>query len=292
MTTILETKNLVKSYGKMDAVKNINLKLEQNTIYGLLGKNGAGKTTLLNMISGHIFSDHGEIKIFDTILNPGDSPINFCYIKEKSIYFNRSTVMEILKFASSFHKHWDWDYTNHLIKTFQINPNKKFKKLSKGMESIIGIIIGLASREPLTIFDEPLLGLDVVMREKFYNVLLEDYAENPRTILLSTHLIDEISKIVEKVYILDQGNIKLYDDIDNIRNQSNYVSGKGDILVPFLEEKNVIHRENHGQLTIAAVYDSFNETEITEANQLDISIEAMPLQKFLAYYCAGGDQNE
>ncbi|MEC0176793.1 hypothetical protein P4H83_18115 [Paenibacillus favisporus] len=128
--------------------------------------------------------------------------------------------METLEIASAYYERWDWDLAKDLIKAFQLDPGKKMRQLSRGMESLIGNIVGLASRAQLTVYDEPMLGLDVLMREKFYRILLEDYAENPRTIFLSTHLIDEIDSVAEKIFIMDGGQILLQEEIDTIRSQA------------------------------------------------------------------------
>lgn len=292
MNVMMECTNLSKSYGRTDAVRQLDLRLEENTVYGLLGRNGAGKTTLLNMMTGGIFPDSGTIKVGGATLNPGETPKDTCYIREKNFHFGGAKVIEILQIASAFHPNWDWDFANELVRTFKLNPNKKMRQLSRGMESLVGNIVGLASRAPLTIYDEPVLGLDVLMREKFYSVLMEDYALNPRTILLSTHLIDEISKVVERVYILEAGNILLHDDVDNIRTQSFMLTGNNEALDQFTRGKRVIYKESYGKGSLAAVYDRIGEDERMQASRMGISVDGLPLQKFFAYFIEGSGSVE
>ncbi|MEW9699554.1 ATP-binding cassette domain-containing protein [Paenibacillus sp. SI8] len=138
MSTILACSNLTKSYGKNDAVSNLEMKLNENTIYGLLGRNGAGKTTLLNMITGGIFPSYGQIEIAGSRLQKGETPQDVCYIREKNLFFSGAKVMEILQLASVFHKYWDWSFAHELLRTFNLNPNKKIRQLSRGMESLVG----------------------------------------------------------------------------------------------------------------------------------------------------------
>ncbi|CAH1208780.1 Vitamin B12 import ATP-binding protein BtuD [Paenibacillus plantiphilus] len=290
MNAVVECTNLNRSYGRSKAVRSLNLKLEENTIYGLLGRNGAGKTTLLNMITGGDFPDYGEIAIAGKPLRRGESPADTCYIREKNFLFKGFKVIEILKLASKFQRNWDWDFAHELIHTFKLNPNKKIRQLSRGMESLVGNIIGLASRAPLTIYDEPVLGLDVIMREKFYRLLVEDYAEHPRTILLSTHLIDEIAKVVERIYIIEEGAILLHDDVDNIRAQSHMLTGASEAIAKFTLGKRVLYQDSYGNHTLAAVYDVIEESDRAIADSLGISIEGLPLQKFFAYLIEGGEQ--
>ena len=292
MNAIAECTNVTKSYGKTEAVSQLDLKLEENVVYGLLGRNGAGKTTLLNMMTGGVFPDSGGIEISGRSLKPGDIPKDTCYIREKNFYFGGARVMEILQLASTFHPNWDWDFAHELIKTFKLNPNKKMRQLSRGMESLVGNIVGLASRAPLTIYDEPVLGLDVLMREKFYSVLMEDYTENPRTILISTHLIDEIAKVVERVYILEAGSILLHDDVDNIRARTHMLTGSNEAIEQFAGGKRVIYKESYGKGSLAAVYDVIGEEERLHATKLGVSIDGLPLQKFFAYFIEGGERHE
>ncbi|MFS1514469.1 ATP-binding cassette domain-containing protein [Chengkuizengella sp. SCS-71B] len=292
MQVVLETKNLLKNYGSTEALKNINIKLEENKIYGLLGRNGAGKTTFLNLISGSIFQDEGDIHFYGNQLKKGETPKPLCYVKEKNLFFGGAKVIDLLDYAAPYYENWDWDFAKKLLNLFELDPNKKFKKLSRGMESLVGITIGLASRAPITAFDEPVLGLDPLMREKFYNVLVEDYAEHPRTIFMSTHLIDEVSKIVEKIFIMESGSIKLADDMENIKNKSYFISGKNIEVESFLQDKNMIHRETHGSITIAAIYDTLSNEEKEKAATMELSVDNMPLQKFFSYYSLGGEDNE
>lgn len=293
MNAILECSNLSKSYGRSDAVSNLEMKLEENTIYGLLGRNGAGKTTLLNMITGGTFPNYGQIEVAGKKLKGGEIPQGICYIREKNLYFGGAKVIEILKFASAFHKNWDWDFAHELLRTFKLNPNKKMRQLSRGMESLVGNIVGLASRAPLTIYDEPVLGLDVLMRERFYRVLVEDYANHTRTILFSTHLIDEIAKVVERVYIMDAGAIILHDDVENIRNQSYLIRGNEEVVGRFTAGKRVMYTESYGgKGMIAVLHETIREEDRLVANQQGIVIEPISLQKFFSYLIEGGQKDE
>ena len=147
MTTILKCVGLVKEFGRTKAVRGIDLRLEKNVIYGLLGRNGAGKTTLLNMIGGDIRPDAGTIDVESRCLKPGEKPKDFCYVKEKQDFFAGARVMETLEIASAYYAYWDWDFTKDLIKTFRLDTDKKMRQLSRGMESLVANIIGLASRE-------------------------------------------------------------------------------------------------------------------------------------------------
>jgi ABC-2 type transport system ATP-binding protein len=262
--------------------------LEENVIYGLLGRNGAGKTTLLNMIAGGIFPNFGTIEVRGKKLGKGELPKDFCFVREKNKHFGGARVLEILQFAANFHPNWDWTLAHELIATFRLDPNKKIKQLSRGTESLVGNIIGLASRASLTFFDEPVLGLDVVMRERFYKALLEDYTNHPRTILLSTHLIDEIVPVAEKVYIIEAGSLLLHAEVDQIRMAAHLIRGNSEAVASFTAGKRVLHTETYGHGTLAAIYETLDEEDMQQANKMNVSIENLTLQKFFSYLIEGG----
>lgn len=292
MSSVLQVKHANKSYGRTDAVDSLSLELEEHTIYGLLGRNGAGKTTLLNMVTGGIFPDSGEINVHGTLLKKGDVPAQICYIREKNFYPGNARVRDVLQMAAAFHPDWDAKFASKLLGTFKLNPRKKMRQLSRGMESMVGNLIGLASRSPLTIFDEPVLGLDVLMRERFYRTLLEDYAEHPRTVLLSTHLIDEIATVVEKVFIMESGSILMEEEVEQIRERAHLVSGLGAALDTFVQGKRVIHGERYGNAGMAIVYGKLTKDDHKAAESQGLAVEGVPLQKFFAYLIEEGQTDE
>ncbi|WP_172194846.1 ABC transporter ATP-binding protein [Saccharibacillus qingshengii] len=292
MNSVLQVKHLSKSYGRTEAVDSLSLELAEHTIYGLLGRNGAGKTTLLNVITGGMFPDGGEVVVHGRPLRQGEVPTQVCYIREKNFYPSGARIRDVLQMASVFHPDWDSELASTLLGTFKLNPSKKMRQLSRGMESMVGNIIGLASRAPLTIFDEPVLGLDVLMREKFYRTLLEDYAEHPRTILLSTHLIDEIATVVEQVFIMENGGILMREEVEHIRERAHTVSGSTAALDAFTAGRRVIHGERYGNVGVAIVYGDLPDDKRREAQSRGLTIEGVPLQKFFAYLIEEGQADE
>ncbi|CQR55965.1 ATP-binding cassette domain-containing protein [Paenibacillus riograndensis] len=288
MSIALACGNLTKSYGPTLALRNLDLQLEENVIYGLLGRNGAGKTTLLNTIAGGITADSGTIEVSGKKLGRGEPPKDFCYVRDQYRHFGSARVMETLQLAASFHPRWDWTYARELLNLFLIDPDKKIRQLSSGTRSLIGNIIGLASRAQLTLYDEPVLGLDVLMRERFYKTVLEDYANHPRTILLSTHLIDEIAPIAEKIFILESGSLLLQDDMEQIRMSAYLVRGNSETVFSFMAGKRVLYHEAYGRGTLAAIYEKLDDRDMRQAREQDISIETLSLQKLFLYLIEGG----
>lgn len=284
MTTAIKCIDVSKSYGKLKVIKNLNVELEENKIYGLLGRNGVGKTTLLNLICSQILRDRGEIQIYGEDVYENYKVLEeMCIVKEKGIELQDRRIAEIFNLSKILYKNWDEEYKNYLVKEFKLDTKKRYKNLSRGTKSIVGIILGLASRAKITIFDEPSLGLDAAFREKFYNLLLEDYENNKRTIILSTHLIDEVSNIFEEVIILDNGELLIKDNLNDLLEKAHFLSGKETMIIPLIKDKKIIHKESFGATSIFGVMGEFTEEELNNLKNNNIEISSIPLQKLFIY---------
>ncbi|WP_314588990.1 ABC transporter ATP-binding protein [Paenibacillus terrigena] len=288
MSRIVEVKGLTKVYGNFEAVKDVTFALEANKIYGLLGRNGAGKTTIMHMITAQQFKTSGELKVF------GEEPYEnnrvlsqICFIKESQKYPDNYRVIDVLEVAAMFFPNWDQAFAHELIEAFRLPLKRRVKKLSRGMLSAVGIIVGLASRAPLTIFDEPYLGLDAVARELFYNQLIQDYAAYPRTVVLSTHLIDEVSQLLEHVMVIDQGKLILNEDTDVLRGQAISVAGTTSQVEEFIHGRKVIHREPFSGLLTATVMGAGSTEDRKRAESLGLTISPVSLQQLIVYLTGG-----
>jgi len=254
MTTVVEAHGLTKHFGKVHAVEDATFRIEENRIYGLLGRNGAGKTTLMSLLTGQEFATAGRVEVF------GHSPVEnagvlerTAFIKESQKYPEDFRVKHVLRSAPWFFANWDADFAASLVEKFRLPLDRRIKKLSRGQLSAVGVIVGLASRAPLTFFDEPYLGLDAVARQLFYDQLLADYSEHPRTIVLSTHLIDEVSNLLEHVLVIDDGRIIIDSDADTLRGSATTVAGTSSSVDAFTKNREVLHREGIGGLASATL---------------------------------------
>lgn len=260
MTVIAEVSNLTKRYRDVTAVNDVTFTLEENVIHGLLGRNGAGKTTLMQLLTGQEFPSAGQIRLWgQTPLENAAVLSNVCFIKESQKYPEDFKAKHVFRSAPWFFERWDADFAEQLIDDFRLPLNRKIKKLSRGQLSAVGVIVGLASRAPLTFFDEPYLGLDAVARQRFYDSLLADYVEHPRTIVLSTHLIDEVSNLLERVVVIDDGAIIMDDAADNLRSVATTLVGQRSAIDAFAQGRDVLERSQVGgiaSVTIAGLTDS------------------------------------
>lgn len=281
---VLETKSLTKSYGAVMAIKEFTVKLDSNKIYGLLGRNGAGKTTFLNLITSRIFADSGEIKLFgqDAVENQEVLP-KICYMPEKNLFITSMRVSEIIKSASEFYENFDREYADQLCIKFNLDKRKKYKALSRGYESILRVVIGLASRAPVTIFDEPVLGLDAAVRDLFYRELIEDYVKFPRTFIISTHLIEESADVFEDAIIIKEGVLVEQLTVEELKERARYISGKAAIVDEAAAGLKVLHSEMVGNIKVCAIYDKFTEEKLKKLSGSEIDVSPIPVQKLFIY---------
>jgi ABC-2 type transport system ATP-binding protein len=254
MTSVIEVSGLSKRFGRFSAVDDVSFSVGKNQIYGLLGRNGAGKTTLMQLLTGQQFATEGRISVF------GENPVEnagvlgrTCFIKESQTYPEDFKPKHVFASAPWFFPNWDAAFAERLIADFRVPVERRIKKLSRGQLSAVGVIVGLASRAPLTFFDEPYLGLDAVAREIFYDRLLEDYAEHPRTVILSTHLIDEVSSLLEHVLVIDDGRIIVDAEAEELRGSATTVVGTRAAIDSFVEGRELLSRDGVGGLASATI---------------------------------------
>ncbi|MDF2653098.1 MAG: multidrug transporter ATPase [Paenibacillus sp.] len=293
MGKIVELNGLTKAYGDVKAVNHVSFSMNEEKIYGLLGRNGAGKTTIMQMITAQLFSTSGELKVF------GENPYEnnrvlsqICFIKESQKYPDVYRIIDVLNISASFFPNWDHEFALSLAEEFRLPLKRRMKKLSRGMLSSVGIIVGLASRAPLTIFDEPYLGLDAVARSLFYDRLIEDYSLHPRTVILSTHLIDEVSRILEHVIVIDNGTLIVDEDAEALRGRAITLAGPKAAVESFTAGKEVIHREPFGNLVTATVIGHGDAGERKQAEALGLECAPVSLQQLVIYLTNGKTQRK
>ncbi|PFG30124.1 ABC transporter ATP-binding protein [Paramicrobacterium agarici] len=280
--TAITTRDLAKVYKDVRAVDDVSIDLEPNRIYGLLGRNGAGKTTLMQLLTGQVFATSGNMRVF------GESPVEnaqilaqTCFIQESQKYPDTFRAKDVIAVAASVYPNWDAVFAEKLIADFRLPVKRLVKKLSRGQLSAVGIIIGLASRAPLTFFDEPYLGLDAVARQIFYDRLLEDFASYPRTVVLSTHHIDEAANLLEHVVVLDEGKLLLDADTEELRGRALQVAGKADAVDAFLAGRDVLSRDELGALSSATIMASEGDAE--RADGAGLTVSSVSLQNLIVH---------
>lgn len=292
MSMILSTENLCKTYGDKAALKNVNLDIHGNELIGLIGTNGSGKTTLMKLLAGLLDKTSGSIHVF------GEEPMDNLNILERIVYtyhdLNLTPEQSLKNLLNSYelmYPNFDRVFAEKLIKLFNLNPKAKYKSLSQGMMSLFNFICGLSTRAELTMLDEPILGMDVTVRKSAYEILLRDYMEHPRTIIISSHILSELEDILSEMIILDKGEVLLYDNIDNIRDSAYRVDGNLESLNDFINNKNILYRSSNQLHSYIIV-----KEQITEAAERDAKAHGLTISRIrpeeLYVYLAGNDYEE
>ena len=292
MNAVVEVEGLSKRFGQLAAIDDATFRIEENLIYGLLGRNGAGKTTMMQLITGQDFLSEGNIRVF------GENPVEnsralagVCFVKESQKYPDDFKPKHVLKSAPWFFPNWDAAFAERLVADFRLPLNRRIKKLSRGQLSAVGVIVGLASRAPLTFFDEPYLGLDAVARQIFYDRLLEDYAEHPRTVVLSTHLIDEVSNLLEHVIVIDEGRIIMDAPADELRGSATTVAGQRAAVDEFTAGREVLHRDLLGGLSSVTV-GRLTAAERQAATAAGLELAPVSLQQLVVRITTNAEADE
>ncbi|AFQ45622.1 ATP-binding cassette domain-containing protein [Desulfosporosinus meridiei] len=241
---VIQSRNLTKFYGKTAALNDLTFEIEENTITGLIGRNGAGKTTLLKIMAGHIQPTQGELLVYSQKpFNNLERSASTILIDDSMTYPDSFRLVDILSEVAPFYGNWNGSLANGLLKYFSFNPNQPHSNLSKGSKSTFNSIIGIASRCPLTLFDEPTTGMDSAIRKDFYKALLKDYLEYPRTIILSSHLLNELEEILEEILLIKQGSKFLHLPVMELKELAVGIRGNAKTLQPFVEGKELIYKE-------------------------------------------------
>lgn len=292
MKDTLECIGIEKKYKEKYALKDIGLTIEKGKIYGMIGRNGAGKTTLLSMLSAQGRPTAGEVRLNGEKVWENQSALDrMCFSRELNqmtgIGANTMKVKEYLKMASIYFPGWDKEMADMLVKEFGLDVKKRISKLSKGMLSMVTIIVALASKAEYTFLDEPVAGLDVVARNQFYKTLLDEYNESGRTFIISTHIIEEAADIFEEVIIINNGELMLKENTQSLLERACHISGKADVVDNAMKGKEAHGVENMGRSKGATLLLSPGEWIEPTA---DLSVQPVTLQNLFVALCGGEEK--
>jgi ABC-2 type transport system ATP-binding protein len=206
----IQTHDLGRRYGRRWVVEDLNLRVERGAVYGLLGLNGSGKSTTMHMLMGLIRPHTGRAEVLglDVQRKPVEVKTRTGYVAETPNFYEWMTIDEICGFVAHYRKDWwDWKRADHLLNRFRLDPKARIRTLSKGQKAKTSLLLAMAFNPELLILDEPTSGLDPVARREFIEVILAEYQESGRTILITSHLISELSGLVDQVGVLHEGRL-------------------------------------------------------------------------------------
>ena len=282
---------ITKKYGKKEVLHKVDLELEPGKIYGLIGRNGAGKTTLLSIMSAQNPTTQGQVLLGETPVWENQEALKHIYfsreINPNSTVYSGLKVKEHLKIAAVYLPNWDQEMADRLVTLFHLDKKKRISKLSKGMASMLTIVTALASKADFTFLDEPVAGLDVVAREQFYRLLVEEFTESGRTFVVSTHIIEEASDVFEEVIFLHEGEILLKENTQELLEHCVYVSGKTEAVEEAVKGKEIHARQVLGR-SQGVMVRLKEEEQILPDGQ--ITLQHMNLQKIFVSLCSGEDE--
>lgn len=280
-------KGITKAYSGKNVLHGVDLELESGKIYGMIGRNGAGKTTLLSILTAQNPATKGEVTLDGQTVweNPRVLDRIFFSRELNPVSVNGANTMKVKEYfriAETFLPNWDKAMAKRLTEEFGLDVKKRIAKLSKGMMSMVSIIAALASKAEFTFLDEPAAGLDVVAREKFYRLLMEEYMNTGRTFVVSTHIIEEASDVFEEVIILDKGRILLMENTQELLERSYHISGHEEEVEKASAGLQVYHEERLGRSRGVTVL--LNPGEEIPA-EYDVSVQKISLQKVFVALC-------
>lgn len=266
-------------------LNQISFTIEENKITGLIGRNGVGKTTLLKIIAGFIKETSGEIKVF------GQHPFNNLHASANTILVDDQMsfppalqLRELLEAGATFYPNWDMEFARRLFEYFEFDPKHYHNTLSKGRTSTFNMIMGLSARCPLTILDEPTTGMDEVVRKDFYRALLKDFIAHPRTIILSSHHLNEIEDLLEDVLLIKDGKTELHLPVSDLKEWAIGVRGVAENVQQWTEGRIILDQNSIGKNTLfAAVKNNFSQSELEHARLLNLEITPVRASDLCVY---------
>ena len=280
---------LTVRYGDVTAVDSLSFSLSGNKIYGLLGRNGSGKTSLMSVLAAYRKQTSGTVLVDgEPVFENGRATSGICLVRQSGDAADKGDKLsDALWYASTLRAGWDAECASSLVDLFQLPLKKKFGELSLGQRSAFGVVIGLASRAPLTMFDESHLGMDTPSRYKFYDALLSDFMANPRTVIVSTHLIEELSGLLEEVVIIDSGRLVLHEETEAVRSRGTSVTGPASAVDDFVSDLTVLNQKSLGPTKSAMVYGTLSADRRALAHSSGLDLGPIALQDLFVHLTEG-----
>lgn len=280
----VDVQGLTVRYGDVTAIDDMSFSLSGNKIYGLLGRNGSGKTSLMSVLAGYR-KPIGSVQLDgEPVFENAAAMRQVCLVRHSADAADKGDkVSYVLEYGAAWRDTWDNAYALELTELFKIPLQKKVGQLSLGQRSALGVVIGLASRSPLTMLDESHLGMDTPTRYAFYDTLLSDFMARPRTIIISTHLIEELASLLEELVIIDSGRLVLQEEADVLRSRGTEVTGNAADVDEFTAGLTVLSEKSLGRTKSAMVFGQLDDAGLVRARQLGLELGPIALQDLFVH---------
>lgn len=289
---MIEVLNLSKSFGRFKALDNLDIHVKKASVYGLLGPNGAGKTTLIKHLVGVYRQDNGVVSVDgEPVYENSNIKASIIYISDDLYFFSQYTIEDMAKFYASIYPKWNQERYEALKKVFPIPTTKRVIKLSKGMQKQVAFWLGICTMPKVMILDEPVDGLDPVMRKKVWNLMLQDVAERQTTILVSSHNLRELEDVCDHIGILHQGKILVEQELDNVKSDIHklQIAFKEEIPKKFLKDLDILHRSENGSIILLIVRGNKKTllSKVEKMNPVILDILPLTLEEIFIYELGG-----
>jgi ABC-2 type transport system ATP-binding protein len=286
MTNALELTSVTRTFGRTDALSGVSLTIPENSICGLLGRNGAGKTTIMSLVAGQDRPTSGTVNVLGHRPFENEAVLSrISFVRDNQRYPDNYRLHHVLRIAPDFAPNWSDEVAAELVDGLRIPDRTQIKKFSRGQLSSVAIVLGLASRAPVTLLDEPYLGLDVTARALFHDALIRDFAAHPRTVVLSTHLIEESEALFDRVIIVDRGQVRVDAESDRIGELAFTVSGTTDAVDAVSAGRTVLRSHSVAGLK-SVTLEGAGDAALDQARKLGAQISPASLPELVAAFGA------
>ncbi len=293
---MIEVKNLYKSFNGYPVLTDLNLTVQKGSIYGLVGANGAGKTTLIKHIVGVFKQDKGDIlikgcPIFENTLMKS----NVGYISDDLFFFSMYSLKNMSRFYKKVYFSWNQERYQFMLNLFRLDENKRISKFSKGMQKQAALILTMSCMPEVLVLDEPIDGLDPLVRKKVWKMIIEDVSEREISVLISSHNLKELEGICDSIGILNGGRMVIERELDELKSDISkiQVAYKTEFPEELFEKLDVLHHEKRGSVDLFIVKGNRNAIIEMLKNLNPLVLDVLPLTlEEIFIYELGGDGHE
>lgn len=285
---MIEVENVSKQFEDLEALRDVSLTVHKGSIYGLVGSNGAGKTTMLKLLAGIYRPDAGNLMIDSQPVFENEAlKMRTVFIPDNLYFFLNYTIQDMADFYANIYPQWNNQRYLKLANVFNIEVKRRIRTLSKGMQRQVALWLGLALMPDVMILDEPLDGLDPVMRQKVKNLIIQDVAERQMTVIISSHNLRDLEDICDYIGILHQGKMIIQKDLDDLRADVHkiQVAFSGEIPSALLEQTQALYHEQRGSVLILIVRGTYSEiiSHMQSFNPAVLDILPLTLEEIFIY---------
>ncbi|MED3622600.1 ABC transporter ATP-binding protein [Neobacillus thermocopriae] len=285
---MIEMKNVTKSFDRLTAIENVNLHIHKGSIYGLIGSNGAGKTTIIKLLAGIYLQEKGEVMIDgQPVFENVRLKQKLFYIPDQPYFFSQYTTKQMARFYRNCYPTWDEERFQNLINAFEVDINKKIQTFSKGWQRQIAFILAFSVKPEILILDEPMDGLDPVVRRKVKNLMIHDVAEREMTILISSHNLREIEDICDHIGVIHKGTLIMQKELDELKSNVHKVqiAYKDGVPEQLLNKLNPLHSEKRGSVHLLIIRgeEEIIAKHIRQTNPVIFDLLPLTLEEIFIY---------